>query len=256
MRELLSSRLASIFGVDSACNQMIMKIVRYVLFGLILEIAGILSYAHLAALFQGASHKYILVALLLLGYLFLIRKFLRNLELEVIVKALLLFSLCGVGIIQILGRFFYTGIVKDVPFYSVDNLKIILITVFSLLLFQGLLFLCTYLFGSDIVRDDGGITKVDARKMRYFKWEETDVRGLNIDGIACVYTEVDGDGWVVREIGIDFKGKIIHKWPSSDSRFGKYGIFDLAQIDSSNIETFSEEAFEKAWQIDSGDIAS
>ena len=65
--------------------------------------------------------------------------------------------------------------------------------------------------------------------MRYFKWEEKDVQGLNSDGISCVYTEVNEDGRVVREIGIDMSGKISHKWPSSNSKFGKYGLFDLAQ---------------------------
>jgi hypothetical protein len=80
---------------------------------------------------------------------------------------------------------------------------------------------------------------------------------ITLEQLEQTAWEIQVHNWnLQREIGIDFKGKIIHKWPSSDSRFGKYGIFDLAQIDSSNIETFSEEAFEKAWQIDSGDIAS
>jgi len=91
--------------------------------------------------------------------------------------------------------------------------------------------------------------------MRYFKWEEKDVQGLNRDGISCVYTEVNEDGRVVREIGIDMSGKISHKWPSSNSKFGKYGLFDLAQIDSSNTETLSGSAFNKAWHKDIGNLA-
>lgn len=91
--------------------------------------------------------------------------------------------------------------------------------------------------------------------MYYFKWTEKDIKGLNSDGINCVYTEVNEKGQVLKEIGVDRDGKIVHRWPSSTSRLWKYGIFDLAQIDVSVKTTLREETFNRMWNKNLGDNA-
>jgi hypothetical protein len=90
--------------------------------------------------------------------------------------------------------------------------------------------------------------------MFYLKWTEKDIKGLNVDGLSCVYTEVDEKGRVTKEIGVDVKGKIVHKWPGADSKFGIYGLFDLAPIDTSKETASTGTEFSKSWGKNLGDI--
>ena len=71
-----------------------------------------------------------------------------------------------------------------------------------------------------------------------------------LDTIDTLLIEVNEDGTVSREVGLNKTDQIIHKYPSKDFRYGRYGIFDLASISlSKDIEDdFTEETFEKYWE--------
>jgi hypothetical protein len=64
--------------------------------------------------------------------------------------------------------------------------------------------------------------------MRYLRWDDRDAEGLSaVDGIVSLYTEVDGEGRVRREVGVNHDGKVVHRFPSTQHPHGTYGLFDL-----------------------------
>ena len=70
-----------------------------------------------------------------------------------------------------------------------------------------------------------------------------------LDTIDTLLIEVNEDGTIIREVGLDSNDQIIHKYPSKDYRYGRYGFFDLASISlSHDVENdISEEKFETYW---------
>lgn len=51
--------------------------------------------------------------------------------------------------------------------------------------------------------------------------------------MSDVYVEVrrqSGEGIATREIGFDAEGRVVHRMPSHQHRFGDYGIFDNAAV--------------------------
>lgn len=84
--------------------------------------------------------------------------------------------------------------------------------------------------------------------MYYFKWTEKEITGLNEDNVETLYTEVNNKGDVLREIGVDEMGVVVHKCPSEGYKNGIYGIFDLAKVDFANMkEDASKEEFNALW---------
>lgn len=84
--------------------------------------------------------------------------------------------------------------------------------------------------------------------MRYYiKWTEHEIEGLgNSSSLSLLITEVDGEGRVLREIGLNNAGQVVHKAPSNNDR---YGMFDNQIIAPSSLESnFDEEVFEELWQ--------
>lgn len=69
---------------------------------------------------------------------------------------------------------------------------------------------------------------------KFIKFDENDLPGLNALGLEKILLEVLDDGSVKREIGFDFCGNVVHLFPGS-GRFGKRGLFDCANIETSNI---------------------
>ncbi|HET8785800.1 MAG TPA: hypothetical protein VFM38_09210, partial [Candidatus Limnocylindrales bacterium] len=66
--------------------------------------------------------------------------------------------------------------------------------------------------------------------------------------IAEVWTEVDEDGFVTRELGFNDRGGIVHRMPSQRFSQGTYGLFDLALIDlSSTRRDIPATEFERRW---------
>ena len=86
--------------------------------------------------------------------------------------------------------------------------------------------------------------------MFYFKWNEDDLQGLqSVTGMVLLYTEVDSDGNILREIGLDKSGRILHKFPSNSYPHGKYGLFDNQRVKVPDLQsTAIKEEFDKLWQ--------
>ena len=81
------------------------------------------------------------------------------------------------------------------------------------------------------------------KTMYYFRWTQCDLETLRMHAL---YTEIDADGWVQREVGIAENGAIIHQAPSVA---GERGLFDLARIATEILRSnISEAEFESLWE--------
>jgi hypothetical protein len=80
------------------------------------------------------------------------------------------------------------------------------------------------------------------RRMFYLKWTPSDLATLRA---GALYTEVDEDGWVQRELGIGDDGLITHQLIPSDARPGWFGLVRLsfAMLDSN----VTKAEFESLW---------
>lgn len=83
--------------------------------------------------------------------------------------------------------------------------------------------------------------------MLYLRWTEQDIADLGkFHNIAVLYTAIDTEGNVKKEIGLDKNGKVVHRAPSSSSN---YGIFDNQRvIISSGQAKVSKEVFDNLWK--------
>jgi len=76
--------------------------------------------------------------------------------------------------------------------------------------------------------------------MRYIKIKNNELFDFSTfyPSLNLLIIELDNDGKVTKEIGIDKDNKIMHKFPERERvyRHGQYGIFDLAKFDIVNIE--------------------
>ena len=78
--------------------------------------------------------------------------------------------------------------------------------------------------------------------MIYLKWTPSELATLQM---GALYTEVDEDGWVQRELGIGDDGLITHQLIPSDSRPGWFGLARLSLLMlTSNV---SKAEFESLW---------
>lgn len=80
--------------------------------------------------------------------------------------------------------------------------------------------------------------------MIYLKWTQDEAEFPQ--SIRVVYTEVDAEGRVHREIGVDRSGAVVHKKPSAAYPNGRDGFFyriDLPSVASS----IAQAEFEKLW---------
>jgi hypothetical protein len=83
--------------------------------------------------------------------------------------------------------------------------------------------------------------------MIYLKWTRSELATLDMDAL---YTEVDDDGWVQREVGISAGGLVIHQLVPTTGRPGWFGSVRLSSLMlSSNV---SKREFESYW--DAGTI--
>lgn len=78
--------------------------------------------------------------------------------------------------------------------------------------------------------------------MVYMKWTATELATLEI---GALYTEVDEDGWVQRELGVDYDGLVTHQLIPSTRRPGWFGVARLAPFMLSSNVTKAE--FERLW---------
>ena len=78
--------------------------------------------------------------------------------------------------------------------------------------------------------------------MIYLKWTASELATLQV---GALYTEVDEDGWVQRELGIGADGLITHQLIPSNSRPGWFGLARLSRLMlTSNV---SKAEFESLW---------
>jgi hypothetical protein len=77
--------------------------------------------------------------------------------------------------------------------------------------------------------------------MIYLKWTQSDLVTLEMEAL---YTEVDEDGWVQREVGVCSEGVVVHQLTPSTSRPGWFGLTRLSCVMlNSNVTKTEFEAF-------------
>lgn len=79
--------------------------------------------------------------------------------------------------------------------------------------------------------------------MIYLKWTQDDLVTLKM---KALYTEVDEDGWVVRELGVSAKGDVVHQLVPGLDQPGWFGLTRLALPLASDAVTQAE--FEALWR--------
>lgn len=78
--------------------------------------------------------------------------------------------------------------------------------------------------------------------MIYLKWTSSDFVTLDFEAL---YTEVDEDGWVQRELGVGDDGAVEHRLVPCDASPGWFGLVRLAlPMLESNV---SKAEFESLW---------
>ena len=78
--------------------------------------------------------------------------------------------------------------------------------------------------------------------MIYLKWTPSELATLDM---RALYTEVDEDGWVQRELGVDDDGAVTHQLVPSTLEPGWFGLARLATFMlTSNV---SQAEFESLW---------
>lgn len=87
-------------------------------------------------------------------------------------------------------------------------------------------------------------------KMRYIKIDEgfVDLK-KDFPSLGDFFVEINDDGAMNREVGVDKRNVPIHKYPSKDFHLGRYGVFDLNRIDlpPDTDNDISKEFFEQCW---------
>lgn len=87
--------------------------------------------------------------------------------------------------------------------------------------------------------------------MYYCKWAEDEVVPLRLDDIVSLYTEIDSEGNVLRELGLNKDGQIVHKCPSGAYKYGTYGLFDNVTVAITSSRSFiTKDEFERLWLLD------
>jgi hypothetical protein len=86
--------------------------------------------------------------------------------------------------------------------------------------------------------------------MVYLKWTASELATLEM---RALYTEVDEDGWVQRELGVDFDGSVTHQLIPSDARPGWFGVarLSLSMLDSN----VSKAEFDTLWEAGADGLA-
>ncbi len=84
--------------------------------------------------------------------------------------------------------------------------------------------------------------------MRYLLWNTKDISGLSDLNMALLVTEIDEMGCVLREVGVDQRSKVVHRFPSTEFPFGDYGLFDLQKVGMEGSE-MTKADFDKYWNM-------
>lgn len=82
--------------------------------------------------------------------------------------------------------------------------------------------------------------------MLYLKWTVSELATLDLGEL---YTEVDEDGWVQRELGVDYDGSVTHVLVPTTARPGWFGATRVAQATFGN--RISKAEFDTLWKAGS-----
>lgn len=82
--------------------------------------------------------------------------------------------------------------------------------------------------------------------MRYLRWLEKDIAGIASVGLASIWTEVDADGRVVREIGFDANGRSVLGAPTAERARGLFDNVTVA-LERNDEDELEPSLFEEAW---------
>ncbi len=78
--------------------------------------------------------------------------------------------------------------------------------------------------------------------MHYLKWTQYELSTLEMDAL---YTEVDEDGWVQRELGVTDDGAVVHQLKPNLADPGWFGLCRLAM--PKQTANVSRAEFEALW---------
>ena len=82
---------------------------------------------------------------------------------------------------------------------------------------------------------------------RVLTWSEDEISGLsNAWGLSRILTEVDAEGTVLREIGFDATGNVVHRHPGGPSKASR-GVFDGAAVEASATSQVNPTEFDRFW---------
>jgi hypothetical protein len=79
--------------------------------------------------------------------------------------------------------------------------------------------------------------------MIYLKWTASELATLRM---RALYTDVDDDGWIQRELGVNFDGSIAHQLVPTARQPGWFGAARLTQLMLTSNVTQAE--FESLWR--------
>ncbi len=86
------------------------------------------------------------------------------------------------------------------------------------------------------------MSKENGDQMFYLKWTQRELESLSMEAL---YTEVDADGWVQRELGLASGGMVVHQLAVAGDQAGWFGLARLSRVMlSSNV---SKDEFEALW---------
>jgi hypothetical protein len=71
--------------------------------------------------------------------------------------------------------------------------------------------------------------------MIYVEWPGDDLAGIEHDGIHRVLTEIDTEGFVLREVDLDPARRVAYHAPARGGPLG-YGLFDVVKVDVAGVE--------------------
>ena len=82
----------------------------------------------------------------------------------------------------------------------------------------------------------------------FIEVDEHTVKNLSRFGVCRMWLEIDRNGTVLRELGFDQEGDVVHRFPGSGP-YGRYGVFDLAtfSLKDESTDDFSPAEFEAIW---------
>ena len=81
--------------------------------------------------------------------------------------------------------------------------------------------------------------------MIYLKWTSSELASLELEALSALYTEVDEDGWVQREVGVCSQGLVVHQLTPTTHRPGWFGLARLSRLMLNSNVTKTE--FESFW---------